>query len=154
MLDDLPPNMRTEFNIVHCPIFSKANISKMQLSSVIDFQREQDAQALAIRQEVLRARRRNRNQQAEEPTMETAEEPAAGNHEEEDAGLIVDEAKCANVGQSSHQAFDEVTQDWSIFDEYEVKANFAYEIILENVHYTINGEDVIKVNEVVKPFNP
>lgn len=52
MLGDLPPNMQAEFKILYCPIFSNANLSKMQQPSIIDFEREQVARAQAIRQEV------------------------------------------------------------------------------------------------------
>lgn len=79
------------------------------------------------------------------------EEPAG--HQDEDVGLANDEAEWAHAGQSNHQqTFDEVDQDWSVFDEYEVKPNIEYETMLENVHFIINGEDVIKVDGVVIPY--
>lgn len=133
MLDNLPANVVAEFKIVHHPFFKKENISKMQLPSVIDFEKAQAAQAQAIREEFLRNIRRNRNQQAEEPAMNAADEGPARN-QDEDAGLVVDEAEWANAGQSSHQhAFDEVSQDQYVFDEFKIKPNLEYEMMMENI---------------------
>lgn len=81
--------------------------------------------------------------------MEAAEEPATGNQEEKDIGFAADEAKWANAAQSSYQAFDEVALDWTILDEYEVKPNIEYEMMIEGFHYSISGENVIKINGVV-----
>lgn len=107
MLNELPPNMRAEFKITQCPYFSKVNLCKMQFPSIIEFEQEHAAQAQAIRQKVLRERKRNRNQHVEEPAMKVVEEPTAGN-QEEDIGLAADEPEWANAGQFSYQAFDEV----------------------------------------------